>query len=129
MSNLLQFHYKGPIMGKPRMTRADTWKKRPVIMRYWAYKDKLKEAAEKAKYVPGEKLDIMFSLEMPVSWSKVRKTAMLNQPHKNKPDIDNLCKAFMDCLLADDSHVWHLNATKYWGFENEIFIFKNTDDG
>ena len=25
-------------VSKPRMTRADTWKKRPCVLKYWAYK-------------------------------------------------------------------------------------------
>ena len=122
--SILEFHYKGPLMGKPRMTRRDTWKKRPVIERYYEYKDKLKEVAGKAGYVPSDKLDIMFSIRMPTSWSNKKRQEMLNKPHKQRPDIDNLAKAFMDILLEEDSHVWQLNATKYWGYENEIFVFR-----
>ena len=122
--NLLEFHYRGPVMGKPRMTRRDAWKKRPVIERYYEYKDKLKEAARKAKYAPSDRLDIMFSIRMPNSWSNKKKQEMLNKPHKQRPDIDNLLKGFMDILLEEDSHIWHVNATKYWGLDNEIFVFK-----
>lgn len=124
MSKLL-FHYKGPVMGKPRMTRRDAWKKRPVIVRYYEYKDALREAAERAKYHPEEELDIMFSIQMPKSWSKKKKEEFYNKPHKQRPDVDNLVKAYLDILLEEDSHVWHINATKYWGHENEIFIFEN----
>ena len=31
---------------KPRMTRADTWKKRPCVVKYWAYKDELRRLIE-----------------------------------------------------------------------------------
>ena len=30
-------------MAKPRMTKADTWKKRPIVLKYWAYKDSIKK--------------------------------------------------------------------------------------
>lgn len=28
---------------KPRMTKSDAWRKRPCVMRYWAFKDKVRE--------------------------------------------------------------------------------------
>jgi len=122
--NFLEFHYRGYFLGKPRMTRADTWKKRPCVTKYWAYKDRLVEAASKVGYKVGDDLDIMFSIAMPPSWSNKKREEFLNKPHQQKPDIDNLCKGFLDCLMKDDSRVWHLNATKYWGLENEIYVFK-----
>ena len=41
-------------------------------------------------------------------------------PHHQKPDVDNLCKAFMDAcqdaeMLIDDSIVFSLSASKFWG--------------
>ena len=40
--------------------------------------------------------------------------------HYQKPDVDNLCKSFLDAaqdsgLLIDDSVVFSLTATKHWG--------------
>ena len=32
-------------VAKPRMTRSDRWKKRPVVLKYWQFKDALKEKA------------------------------------------------------------------------------------
>ena len=54
-----------PIMGKPRMTRADRWKKRPVVERYWRYKDELIRLAKENNYKPGNTLDIEFCIPMP----------------------------------------------------------------
>jgi hypothetical protein len=34
-------------MAKPRMTQADSWKKRPIVLKYWDYKHDIKEWAFK----------------------------------------------------------------------------------
>ena len=39
---------------------------------------------------------------------------MAGKPHQQKPDIDNILKGFMDCLLDEDKKVWNITANKYW---------------
>lgn len=46
-------------------------------------------------------------------------------PHRQKPDVDNLVKAFLDAaqdggMLIDDSIVYSVTATKYWGHSPQI---------
>ena len=101
-------------MGKPRMTRADSWKRRPVVLRYWRYKDELRRQAEAHGYTPGYELHIEFYIPCPKSWSKKKVAEMAGKPHQQKPDIDNLLKGFMDCLLDEDKKVWNIRASKYW---------------
>ncbi len=45
--------------------------------------------------------------------------------HQEKPDTDNLIKAFLDALLMDDSRVWHISAKKYWGSNGAIVVLRN----
>lgn len=99
---------------KPRMTRADSWKKRPCVLRYWSFKDDLELQARALRYTVPEELDIEFYMPMPKSWSNKKKLEMVGKPHQQTPDIDNLSKAFLDCLCKQDNYVWHLNAKKYW---------------
>ena len=40
-------------LSKPRMTRADTWKKRPIVLRYWEYKDDIKSWAKLNNFTLG----------------------------------------------------------------------------
>jgi Holliday junction resolvase RusA-like endonuclease len=43
--------------------------------------------------------------------------------HAQKPDVDNLLKAFTDALWPDeDSHVWDVRATKVWGSRGAIWV-------
>lgn len=104
---------------KPRMTRADRWKKRPATDRYWHFKDELKALA-KGELDP--RFDIEFHVPMPKSWTFKKQLEMNGRPHQQKPDIDNYLKAFMDAMCVDDSYVYDVRAQKYWSVEGKIII-------
>ena len=109
---------------KPRMTRADSWKKRPIVMKYWSYKDKLKEYDIQLD----NPLSVTFVLPLPKSWSKKKKELYNNKPHKTRPDLDNLIKGLQDCVLKEDSHIHtYLNCRKIWGHEGSIIINSSRD--
>ncbi len=61
-------------------------------------------------------------MPFPRSWSAKKKAAHLGQPHRQKPDLDNLIKALLDAALDDDSGVHEMTARKVWGEEGEIQI-------
>jgi Holliday junction resolvase RusA-like endonuclease len=107
---------------KPRMTRADRWKKRPIVLKYWDFCNELNRQAIKLEYIPGDRVGLIFYIPMPKSWSKKKREQMLGKPHKQRPDIDNLAKAFLDALLKEDSHVYSLSAEKYWSNEGSILV-------
>jgi Holliday junction resolvase RusA-like endonuclease len=109
-------------MGKPRMTQRDRWKKRDVVVRYYTYKDTLNILAKKDRYIIQECLSVEFYLPIPKSWSKKKKKALLGHPHQQTPDIDNLAKAFMDCLCKEDSHIYRLQVSKFWAEQGKIII-------
>jgi len=113
-------------MPKPRMVKSDSWKKRPIVLKYWAYKDSLQPYRDKINW---EGLTIQFMIETPKSWSKKKKEGMIFTPHKQTPDIDNMLKGFMDCLMDEDSSVWHIkHAAKLWGANSCIIVnFKPCD--
>ena len=107
---------------KPRMTKSDRWKKRPCVVRYWDFKDKLKEACKDIDI--GDTLSVSFHIPTPKSWSKKKAAEMHLKPHKSKPDLDNLVKALQDALLDEDSHIWkYKNVEKVWDNEGKIIFF------
>ncbi|RKT90814.1 RusA family crossover junction endodeoxyribonuclease [Enterobacter sp. WPR_3_1] len=106
-------------MGKPRMTRADKWKKRPEVMRYRAFCDHVRLLGI---YMPESNSHVTFVLPMPNSWSKKKRAEMNGQPHQGKPDLDNLMKSLMDALFEDDTHIWDSRKTKLWGENGQIII-------
>ena len=105
---------------KPRMTQSDKWKKRPAVMRYWAFKDEVRLK------MGGVELDgscVVFFIPMPKSWSKKRRDATLGHPHRSRPDISNLLKALEDALYGEDSHIASYGSlTKVWSDEGQILV-------
>lgn len=115
-------------MGKPRMTSRDRWKKRPVVERYHAFKDTLAlqmQGFEMRK----SGLHLYFLIPMPPSWSKKKRRDYHYFPHQQTPDIDNLVKAFLDAVMAEDKEVWDIRATKIWADQGGIIIMESTNQG
>lgn len=112
---------------KPRMTRADTWKKRPCVLRYWAYKDELRVLLEENNISVNDNIWIEFHVGMPKSWSKKRKMQMNTQPHQSRPDVDNLLKGFMDAIFEEDCHIHTVYAKKFWSLEPSIVILDSQE--
>lgn len=105
----------------PRMTRRDTWKKRPCVVRYFAFRDELRS---KILVMPDPPI-LIFTIRMPDSWSEKKKRAMDGSPHLVKPDVDNLQKAVMDAMFSSDSHLWSVWSLKRWGRTGSIEFLTN----
>jgi Holliday junction resolvase RusA-like endonuclease len=111
-------------VSKPRMTRSDKWKKRTCVEKYRSFKD---EVRLKQVTLPESGYHVIFVLPMPKSWSKKKKSEMYMQPHRQRPDKDNLEKALLDALFQEDSHIWDGRVTKIWGETGAIMIIKDID--
>jgi Holliday junction resolvase RusA-like endonuclease len=79
------------------------------------------KTALKAEDIP-DSYHLIFTLPMPASWSRKKRSAMLNQPHRSRPDKDNLEKGFLDALFDEDSAVWDGRVSKVWGETGSIVI-------
>jgi Holliday junction resolvase RusA-like endonuclease len=101
------------------MTQRDRWAKRPAVLRYRAFCDEVRAAGVEL-YPCG--LHITFILPMPKSWSKRKRADMDGQPHQQRPDADNLCKAIFDAVYDEDCGIWDFRVTKLWGEEGAIII-------
>lgn len=106
---------------KPRMTQSDAWKKRPAVLRYFDFKDKVKRLGIT---IPNSNFRVIFCMPMPESWSKKKKAEMSGKPHQQKPDVDNLCKALFDAIFENDCMIWDCRMTKRWSTEGKIRIVK-----
>lgn len=108
---------------KPRMTQSDRWKKRPCTQRYWEYKDEIRKQM-KDWIMPESGYHMIFHIPVPQSWSKKKKAEMIGRPHQQKPDKDNLEKAFLDSIFEEDCHIWDGRVTKIWGEVGMIIVDK-----
>lgn len=109
----------GDIMGKPRMTQRDQWKKRPVVLRFHAFKDELRF---KGVWLPNSGYHLICVIPMPKSWNKKERAEMNGTPHQQKPDKDNIEKGIMDALVDNDELVWDGRVSKYWGEEACLYV-------
>ena len=108
---------------KPRQTRSDTWKKRPCVIRYRDFADKIRARCEEVNFKLPKIVVIKFYIAMPKSWSKKSKAMMNGNWHQQKPDIDNLIKSVLDALCEDDSFVCHVTALKKWAMNGKLVIY------
>lgn len=108
-----RFTVKWAPMGAPRMTRRDKWKSRPVVERYFAYRDAIRAAVGDVPVIP-DRMECVFCIPMPPSWSKKKHLEMAGKPHRQRPDRDNCEKAIMDSLFLEDGGVWSGEQQKYW---------------
>jgi Holliday junction resolvase RusA-like endonuclease len=105
-------------VGKPRMTRRDKWAQRPAVMRYRTFCDAIRAAGVTLPESP----HVTFTLPMPASWSRYKRSQHEGQPHRQRPDADNLLKALLDALYDEDAHVWDVRVSKRWGRTGQIII-------
>lgn len=90
------------------------WKETLVILMF-AEMLKQKINPHTAKFSVIKSITFYMEVPMPANLSKkVReeREARLGQPHKMKPDIDNMLKAFMDAFMKEDSHVHEIGCMK-----------------
>lgn len=117
-------NWKLNIMGAPRMTHSDKWKKRPRVVRYREMKDALNAYQLRDKYTAKKVLHLIFVVEFPKSYSKIKKAELFGKLHDQKPDTDNLVKGFKDALFNDDKSFAIELCIKVWGYESGIIIIE-----
>lgn len=119
--NVMSSWKEHPVTGvpKPRQTRSDKWQQRPAVVRYRAYADELRL---RKVDLPESGAHVVFILPMPASWKPLKRAMMNGRPHQQKPDSDNLLKALLDAVKKDDSGIWDVRVSKYWGETGKIYI-------
>jgi Holliday junction resolvase RusA-like endonuclease len=117
----------GKPMGKPRMTRADKWKKRGCVVRYRAYADLIRWCVKsQVGKLPDpnriRKLNWIAYFAPPKSWSEKKRLAIVEQLHRAKPDRDNIDKAVLDALFEEDSAIASGHIEKRWNLRERLEI-------
>ena len=108
-----RFRIPSQPIGKPRMTRSDKWRVRDCVAQYRAWADRARASCPGIMVTPG-RLDFVAFIAMPPSWSRKKRAAMIGQPHRQRPDVDNIAKAVMDALWQDDSGIHSISCSKLW---------------
>lgn len=99
------------------------------LERYNQYKVDLSAEAKKKNFTfPPIGASITFFIPVPQSWSKKKKKLHHGTFHQSKPDIDNLTKAILDSLMAEDKQIAHLEVQKRWVDFDKGWIEISTKD-
>jgi len=115
-------------IGKPRMTQRDKWKKRPVVLKYHAFKDFIR--LNKGSFELADKYSMVVFIPFPKSYSKKKCKALFLKAHQEKPDKDNIEKAIMDSPLRtrDDKEIYDSRVRKVWSYKPAIVIINHERD-
>ena len=105
----------------PRMTHADRWKRRSCVVKYFEYRDQVRDQAQVMGFTLPSKFSLWFQLPVPKSWSQRKKRMMFGEPALVRPDVDNLAKGFLDCF-GEDKHIWSIQLTKTWHDRGGIVV-------
>lgn len=107
---------------KPRQGPKDKYDPSPSVIRYRAFVNecRLRRVAPKP-----EAQGVIFVLPMPASWSAEKRERMIGQPHRQRPDRDNLEKALADAVWTEDGLVWDWRASKVWGFSGALVFYES----
>jgi len=86
------------------------------LIKYNDYKISLLGLAKQQRFIlPDSGAIIRFFIPMPKTWRKPKIAANEGKLHRQKPDLDNLLKAFLDSLFTEDKTISHLSeVSKYW---------------
>lgn len=91
------------------LTRTDLATKRR-LQKYFSFKEALAHLAKKQRFkLPDHGFHITFYLPHRLKGPELEDT-----PHQQKPDLDNLVKAFKDALSAKDQIIWDYRISKRW---------------
>jgi len=101
---------------RPRVTRKGTFYPKA----YTEFKRDFPRLLGARKLLSGAlMMRISFTIPIPKSWTKKKKTEMMGKYHTQTPDIDNLEKAVMDAMngyfYKDDSQIAVMMSYKRWG--------------
>lgn len=72
--------------------------------------------------IPESGAHIIFYMPVPASWRPGKKQLHNLQPHKSKPDLDNLIKALKDAIFKEDKCIWDYHLSKVWTNQDAGYI-------
>lgn len=111
---------------RPRFRKAGKFVQTYMPTIYTEHKEYIQRQMPKLLIEKPIKLEIFFYIPMAKSWTKKKKTSLLDKPHNIKPDVDNLLKTVMDAandhIWIDDGQVYEIVTKKTFSSEAKIMI-------
>jgi Holliday junction resolvase RusA-like endonuclease len=107
-----QYHFVAHVepMGAPRMTRRDTWAKRPCVVSYHAFRDAIRAAA--GTMPPASRVE---SISVNACFYDSANEHEEGEAYRQKPDWDNIFKGVTDAIWKDDQKLGDVGPSgRYW---------------
>lgn len=108
---------------RPKVTRWATY----YGKKYSKFREEMNELTKDIEFTPLKGniyAQLAFYIKIPMSWSKKKKKAKDKTCCDNNADIDNYCKAILDCLngtfYEDDRQIVMLKAVMFWSEDPKI---------
>lgn len=121
--SVIRFSVLHEPVAAPRMTQKDKWAHRPCVDRYREFKDAIRAAAPALPFPADiETFSWTAYFTPPKSWPEAKRQAAIGKLHRVRPDRDNLDKAILDALFAEDSAIAAGMIMKMWGIEAKLDI-------
>jgi Holliday junction resolvase RusA-like endonuclease len=98
------------------MSQRDKWAMRSCVLAWRAYADRIRRhvaLVDDATLQSGS-IHVVCYFPIPASYSKRWRNLLIGQPHRQRPDGDNILKTFQDALFQNDGHVWDASIRKFW---------------
>ena len=127
---VIEITVPGAPVGKarPRVTRSGH-AYTPEKTRAYEQKVKLCWKQQSGEHFPpgaGICVEIAAYMPIPSSLSMRKQETLFGKEHLKKPDLDNVIKAILDalngCAYGDDSAIWMVTASKYYGKSPQVKI-------
>lgn len=119
----ISFTLSGAAPGKPRMTQRDKWKKRPCVVLYRHWCDRLRAAAPALPQANDvEEIHVLATYVPPASWSGKKRAAAIGCKKRCMPDGDNILKAVCDALWERDEALGDKHVARRWGERDELCV-------
>ena len=83
-------------VSKPRMTRAERWKKRQSVLKFFAFRDAVRQYCE-THAIAWWSFEIEFHVPMPKSWSKKKKWI-----HIRKSNTEPIIRIFAEAKTESE---------------------------
>ena len=116
----LAFTVPGPAVGAPRQTRADRFRRRPCVLAYRDYCDRIRAACQNPPPADMTSLIQVTAFFLPPKSlpKKLRESVTIgtiDRKKRSKPDGDNIGKAVIDAIWKQDSAVGDVLFRRRWG--------------
>tara|TARA_R110000868_G_scaffold184634_2_gene426274 strand:- start:445 stop:873 length:429 start_codon:yes stop_codon:yes gene_type:complete len=125
----IEIHGKPIPQQRPRLSKSGkAYNKQSKEKRFvqWQIKSEMTNRQISRRAQGPLSVSMIFHMPIPSSWSKKRSKSIIGKPHVIRPDIDNICKFYLDTMnqiiYDDDGQIFELKCKKIYSDNPKVSI-------